>query len=229
MSDTQHKSINRTKIDRRIDKHFMQSYWSALQFPPTNLPVLYRGMPQASHGKRKELQTWLPWSLETEYFGDSAFQCELQGEACPIELFTTEGVLVGGLRETGCLPWELRNGVEVSHWGVTPTDDRGVFSGVLGVVGLLPIVLPLLLAQLVWKATPWSAEVVQRAMCGELDERFWLTTSTLLLVSITLCATSKATTSVFVWSRLRVSEPRDSTIVGRSVCFHLCWHKNDLE
>ena len=50
MSDTQHKSINRTKIDRRIDKHFMQSYWSALQFPPTNLPVLYRGMPQASHG-----------------------------------------------------------------------------------------------------------------------------------------------------------------------------------
>ena len=39
MSDTQHKSINRTKIDRRIDKHFMQSYWSALQFAPTNLPV----------------------------------------------------------------------------------------------------------------------------------------------------------------------------------------------
>ena len=50
MSDTQHKSINRTKIDRRIDKHFMQSYWSALQFAPTNLPVFYRGMPQASHG-----------------------------------------------------------------------------------------------------------------------------------------------------------------------------------
>ena len=50
MCDTQHKSINRTKIDRRIDKHFMQSYWSALHFAPTNLPVLYRGMPQASHG-----------------------------------------------------------------------------------------------------------------------------------------------------------------------------------
>ena len=29
----------------------MQSYWSALQFAPTNLPVFYRGMPQASHGK----------------------------------------------------------------------------------------------------------------------------------------------------------------------------------
>ena len=28
----------------------MQSYWSALHFAPTNLPVLYRGMPQASHG-----------------------------------------------------------------------------------------------------------------------------------------------------------------------------------
>ena len=28
----------------------MQSYWSALQFAPTNLPVFYRGMPQASHG-----------------------------------------------------------------------------------------------------------------------------------------------------------------------------------
>ena len=53
MCDTQHKSINRTKIDRRIDKHFMQSYWSALHFAPTNLPVLYRGMPQASHGIRK--------------------------------------------------------------------------------------------------------------------------------------------------------------------------------
>ena len=53
MCDTRHKSINRTKIDRRIDKHFMQSYWSALHFAPTNLPVLYRGMPQASHGIRK--------------------------------------------------------------------------------------------------------------------------------------------------------------------------------
>ena len=31
----------------------MQSYWSALQFAPTNLPVLYRGMPQASHGINK--------------------------------------------------------------------------------------------------------------------------------------------------------------------------------
>ena len=28
----------------------MQSYWSALQFAPTNLPVSYRGTPQASHG-----------------------------------------------------------------------------------------------------------------------------------------------------------------------------------
>ena len=33
----------------------MQSYWSALHFAPTNLPVLYRGMPQASHGKTKVL------------------------------------------------------------------------------------------------------------------------------------------------------------------------------
>ena len=62
MSDTQHKSINRTKIDRRIDKHFMQSYWSALQFPPTNLPVLYRGMPQASHG--------INWLLVISGLGD---------------------------------------------------------------------------------------------------------------------------------------------------------------
>lgn len=31
----------------------MQSYWSALQFAPTNLPVFYRGMPQASHGISK--------------------------------------------------------------------------------------------------------------------------------------------------------------------------------
>ena len=28
----------------------MQSYWSALQFAPTNLPIFYRGMPQVSHG-----------------------------------------------------------------------------------------------------------------------------------------------------------------------------------
>ena len=28
----------------------MQSYWSALQFAPTNLPVFYRGIPQVSHG-----------------------------------------------------------------------------------------------------------------------------------------------------------------------------------
>ena len=27
----------------------MQSYWSALQFVATNLPVFYRGMPQTSH------------------------------------------------------------------------------------------------------------------------------------------------------------------------------------
>ena len=60
MSDTQHKSINRTKIDRRIDKHFMQSYWSALHFAPTNLPVLYRGMPQASHGIISQVETTWP-------------------------------------------------------------------------------------------------------------------------------------------------------------------------
>ena len=105
--------------------------------------------------------------------------------------------------------------------GVTPVTDKGVFSGVLGVVGLL-VAVPLLLTQL--ELDPGCAPeavVVQITISGGPDERCAFITSTLLPVNIMFCPTSRATTSVLERSRVRPSELNDSTIVGRSFCFHL--------
>ena len=178
--------------------------------------------------ERKDNHTWLPWSLGPEYFEDSVLHCEVQGEVCPIGPFVAADNLAGGVRETGCLAREPCNGLSVLDWGVTPTEDKGVFNGVLGVVGVRPTG-PLLFVQLVWNVPLGSADVVQRATSGELDERFGVTTSMLLVVSITLCPTSSVTNSVLERSRVSVSELRDSTIVGRSVCFHLCWKKEEYD
>ena len=84
------------------------------------------------------------------------------------------------------------------------------------------MVVPLLLTQLELDpdCNP-EAVVVQITISGELDERCAVIMSTLLPVNMMFCPTSRATTSVLERSRVRPSELSDSTIVGRSFCFHL--------
>ena len=169
--------------------------------------------------------TWFARIFDPENF-DSALQ-GVDQDGCPELLFAAEEVIGGGVLKEGTLPWAPRELLGVKGEGVTPVADKGVFSGVLGVVGLL-VVVPLLLTQLELDpgCTP-EAVVVQITISGGPDERCAFITSTLLPVNMMFCPTSNATTSVLERSRVRPSELNDSTIVGRSFCFHL-WKQTKL-
>lgn len=172
-----------------------------------------------------ETTDWYTWF--TRIFDPENFDSALQGgdqDGCPELLFVAKEAIGGGVLKEGTLAWAPRELLGLKGGGVTPLADKGVFSGVLGVVGLL-VVVPLLLTQLELDpgCTP-EAVVVQMTISGELDERCGFITSTLLPVNMMFCPTSRATTSVLERSRFRPSELSDSTIVGRSFCFHL-WNK----
>ena len=181
---------------------------------------------RCSNLRRDYRYTWFTRIFDPENF-DSALQGGDQ-DGCPELLFAAEEAIVGGVLKEGTLAWDPRELLWLKGGGVAPVADKGVFSGVLGVVGLL-VVVPLLVTQLVLDpgCTP-EAVVVQITISGEFDVRCAFITSTLLLVNMMLCPTSRATTSVLERSRFSPSELNDSTIVGRSFGFHF-WNKQKAD
>lgn len=59
--------------------------------------------------------------------------------------FVVEEVIGGGVLKEGILVWVFRELFWVKGEGVISVVDKGVFSGVLGVVGLFVVVLLLLI------------------------------------------------------------------------------------
>lgn len=59
--------------------------------------------------------------------------------------FVVDGVIGGGVLKEGILVWVFFELFGVKGEGVILVVDKGVFSGVLGVVGLLVVVLLLLI------------------------------------------------------------------------------------
>lgn len=53
-----------------------------------------------------------------------------------IGFFVVVDNFVGGVREIGCFVREFCNGLSVLDWGVIFIEDKGVFNGVFGVVGV---------------------------------------------------------------------------------------------